>query len=149
VGLGSIGLAAASLILSYSVVSRSMFRLPTDWQDEAAVFCLCGVTFLCAAFVQEHRHHVGISAVAGLLPRPLERLRIFLIDFVPFIFCAFFTWKSVLLWHEAWIDGHTTSSSWGPPLAIPYGLMSAGMLLLSLQLLLQTFEHLVAPSKAS
>ena len=149
VALGSLGLAAASLILSYSVVSRSLFRMPTDWQDEAAVFCLVGVTFLGAAFVQEHRHHVGISALAGLLPRPIERLRIFLVDFVPLIFCGFFAWKSFALFHEAWVDGHTTSSSWGPPLAIPYGLMTAGMLLLCLQLFLQTLQHLLARSKVA
>ena len=36
------------------------------------------------------------------------------------------------------VDGQTTSSSWAPPLAIPYGLMALGMSLLSLQLLLQS-----------
>jgi len=39
--------------------------------------------------------------------------------------------------HEAWVDKMTTSSSWAPPLAIPYGLMSVGMTLLTVQLLLQ------------
>jgi len=149
VTLGSFGLAAASIILSYSVISRSLFKATTDWQDEAAVFCLVGVTFLCAAFVQEHRHHVGISAVAGMLPAPLERLRVFLLDAVPFIFCGFFSWKSWTLWHEAWVDGQVTSSSWGPPLSIPYGLMAAGMSLLCLQLFLQTIEHLFARSTKS
>jgi TRAP-type C4-dicarboxylate transport system permease small subunit len=142
VALGSLGLAAASLILSYSVVSRSLFNATTDWQDEAAVFCLVGVTFLSAAFVQERRSHIGISAVAGLLPGLLEKLRVFFIDLVSLAFCSFFTWKSWTLWHEAWSDGQVTSSSWGPPLSIPYGLMAAGMSLLCLQLLLHTLGHL-------
>eukprot|EP01037_Dinobryon_pediforme_P002254 gene2254-2292_t len=120
VALGSLGLAAASLILSYSVVSRSLFNATTDWQDEAAVFCLVGVTFL----------------------RFLEKLRVFFIDLVSFAFCSFFTWKSWTLWHEAWSDGQVTSSSWGPPLAIPYGLMATGMSLLCIQLLLHTLGHL-------
>jgi len=36
--LGSIALMAAALILTYSVVSRGLFHLANDWQDEAALF---------------------------------------------------------------------------------------------------------------
>ena len=39
--------------------------------------------------------------------------------------------------HEAWVDKMTTSSTFSPPLTIPYGLMAAGMTLLVAQLLLQ------------
>ncbi len=141
--LGSLALIAASLVLSYSVISRGLFNAPTDWQDEAAVFCLVGVTFLCASYVQEFRHHVGISAIASLLPGSVEKLRVFLIDAISFAFCLFFTWKSWTLFHEAWSEGHSTSSSWGPPLSIPYGLMATGMTLLTVQLLLQTLQHFV------
>jgi hypothetical protein len=34
-----------------------------------------------------------------------------------------------------------TSSTWSPPLAIPYGLMAAGMTLLSVQVLLQVTTY--------
>jgi TRAP-type C4-dicarboxylate transport system permease small subunit len=39
--------------------------------------------------------------------------------------------------HEAVFEGQTSSSSWGPPLWIPYGLLACGMTLLCLQILLQ------------
>jgi TRAP-type C4-dicarboxylate transport system permease small subunit len=139
--LGMVALVVASFILTYSVVSRYVFRAATDWQDEAAVFCIVGTVFLCGAFVQASRGHVGIEAVAGLLPAWMNRMRMIAVDLLSFLFCAFFAWKSWTLWHEAWVDKMTTSSTWAPPLAIPYGLMSFGMTLLALQLLLQLVSH--------
>jgi len=137
VALGMVALLIASCVLTYSVVSRYVMKASTDWQDEAAVFCLVGATFRCGAFVQSLRGHVGIEAIAGLLPRALNRLRVVFVDLMCTGFCAFFAWKSWTLFHEAWVDGQTTSSSWAPPLWIPYGLMALGMSLLSVQLLVQ------------
>jgi TRAP-type C4-dicarboxylate transport system permease small subunit len=135
--LGMLALLAAALVLTHSVVSRYFLKSSTDWQDEAAVFCLVGATFLCAGFVQSLRGHIGIEAVAALLPPALDRVRRLLVDLGCCAFCAFFAWKSWTLFHEARVDGQTTSSSWAPPLWIPYGMMSLGMTLLSLQLLVQ------------
>lgn len=137
VGLGMLGLLAAATVLTYSVVSRYVMKASTDWQDETAMFCLVGATFLCGAFVQSLRGHVGIEAVSTWLPPAINRLRQVGVDAMCTLFCAFFSWKSWTLFHEAWAEHQTTASSWAPPLAIPYGLMATGMTLLSLQLLLQ------------
>jgi TRAP-type C4-dicarboxylate transport system permease small subunit len=130
-------LVAAALVLTSSVVSRYLFKASTDWQDETAVFLLVGVTFLCAPYVQQQRGHIGIEAIAALLPESVNRVRRLLVDVVSLLFCGFFSWKSWTLLHEAWVDGQTTSSSWAPPLWIPYSLMALGMTLLTLQIALQ------------
>jgi TRAP-type C4-dicarboxylate transport system permease small subunit len=135
--LGMLALLASALILTSSVVTRYFLHASTDWQDEASVFCLVGATFLCGAFVQAIRGHIGIEAVSSLLPEAANRVRIALVDTGSFAFCAFFAWKSCTLLHEAWSEGQTTSSSWAPPLWIPYLLMALGMILLSVQLALQ------------
>ena len=140
--LGMVALLVASVVLTSSVVSRYVMKASTDWQDEAAVFCLVGATFLCSAFVQSLRGHVGIEAIAGLLPDSLNRVRAMLVDVLSVLFCAFFSWKSWALFHEAWVENQTTSSSWAPPLSIPYGLMAAGMSLLTLQVLIQLTARL-------
>jgi TRAP-type C4-dicarboxylate transport system permease small subunit len=137
VAFGMLALLAASGVLTYSVLSRYVFKASTDWQDETAVFCLVGATFLSGAFVQSLRGHVGIEAVSTLLPRLANQLRQVGVDLMCMLFCSFFAWKSWTLFHEAWVDKQTTSSSWAPPLWIPYGAMAAGMTLLALQLLLQ------------
>ena len=135
--LGMLALLAASVVLTYSVVSRYFMKASTDWQDEAAVFCLVGMTFMCGAFVQSIRGHIGIEAIGSQLSAAANRVRMVVIDFVSLAFCGFFAWKSWTLLHEAWVDGMTSSSSWAPPLWIPYGLMSLGMSLLTVQLLVQ------------
>ena len=136
-GIGMVAAFAAALVLTSSVVSRYVLHASTDWQDETAVFCLVGATFLCGAYVQSIRGHVGIEALVGVLPAGVNRFRQLLVDAVSLLFCLFFCWKSWTLLHEAWSNGETTSSTWGPPLSIPYGLMSVGMTLLCLQLAVQ------------
>jgi len=140
VGFGMLALLAASLVLTSSVVTRYLFKASTDWQDETAVFLLVGATFLCGAFVQSIRGHVGIEAVSTLLSKRADAMRRILVDLLCLAFCALFAWKSWTLLHEAWVDKQTTSSSWAPPLWIPYSLMTIGMTLLALQLVV----HLAA-----
>ena len=142
VAIGMIALLAASLVLTYSVVSRYFFHAATDWQDEVAVFCIVGAVFLSGAWVQAQRGHVGIEAIVSILPPGANRVRILIVDALSAAFCAFFAWKSWTLFHEAWVDKMTTSSTFAPPLTIPYGLMAAGMTLLVVQLVLQTIADL-------
>jgi TRAP-type C4-dicarboxylate transport system permease small subunit len=131
---------AGALVLSESVVVRYFLRQSTEWQDETTVFLLVGATFLSAPHVQSVRGHVAIEALAEVLPAAANRWRLAFVDLASFLFCAFFAWKSWDLFHEAWTDGQTTSSSWGPPLWIPYVSMSLGMTLLTLRLALQTWR---------
>ncbi|MES2104496.1 MAG: TRAP transporter small permease [Pseudomonadota bacterium] len=138
-----------ALILTYSVVVRYFFKVPTDWQDEASVFMLIGVTFFSAAYVQSYRGHIGIEVLSSILPAFVNRLRLILVDVFSFAFCAFFCWKSWTLFHEAWADGQTTSSTFAPPLWIPYSMMSLGMTLLSLQILVQVVAAVTATASTS
>ncbi|MGW8393016.1 TRAP transporter small permease [Pseudoduganella sp. HUAS MS19] len=140
--LSMVAMVLTALILTYSVVSRYFFHAPTDWQDEASIFMLVGVTFSCCAYVQSFRGHIGIEALAAILPPRANAVRLFIVDLLSFVFCAFFSWKSWTLWHEAWVDGQTTTSTLAPPLWIPYSMMAAGMTLLALQILLQVLARI-------
>jgi TRAP-type C4-dicarboxylate transport system permease small subunit len=133
----ALALVAACAILSYSVLSRALFKAANYWQDEAAVFLLVGATFMTAGYVQQQRGHIGIEAFVGLLSPLTNKIRLWLVDIASFLFCAFFTWKSWTLAHEAYVDGQVSNSMWSPPLAIPYSLMALGMSLLCVQLLVQ------------
>jgi TRAP-type C4-dicarboxylate transport system permease small subunit len=135
--LASIALVIASGVLTYSVIVRYFLHLATDWQDEMSVFLIVGAVFMSSAAVQATRGHIGIEAIVGLLSRRANRVRQTLVDMASLAFCAYFAWKSWLLLDEAIVENYHSGSTWAPPLWIPYSLMTAGMMLLSLQLLLQ------------
>src|SRR5215468_6818296 len=140
--LSSIALVIASFVLTYSVASRYFLHLSTDWQDELSVFLIVGAVFMSSAAIQERRGHVAIEAIVSVLPAGVNHVRQLLVDAASFVFCAFFAWKSWLLLDEAWTENFHSESTWGPPLWIPYSLMTLGMTLLAVQLLMQV---LVAP----
>lgn len=135
--LSMVAMLVACLVLTSGVVMRYFFNMPTDWQDELTQFLLVGAVFACGGAVQAQRGHIGIEAVASLLPPAANRWRRWACDLVSLAFCTFFCWKSWTLLQEAWVEGMTTESTWASPLWIPYGLMAGGMTLLSLQLLIQ------------
>jgi TRAP-type C4-dicarboxylate transport system permease small subunit len=140
--LSSIALVLAGFVLTYSVIVRYFLKISTDWQDEMSVFLIVGAVFMSAAAIQAQRGHIGIEAIVGLLPKRVNHVRMVLVDLASLAFCAYFAWKSVTLLHEAIVEDYHSSSTWGPPLWIPYSLMAAGMVLLSVQLLLQVVAGL-------
>ena len=137
----SAALVAAGFVLTYSVIVRYFLKISTDWQDETSVFLIIGAVFLSSAAVQAMRGHVAIETIVGLLLPRVNRARLILVDVASLAFCAFFAWKSWTLLHEAWVDGYHSGSTWGPPLWIPYSLMTIGMTLLSIQILLQVIDE--------
>lgn len=136
-GIAMLAVVTASGVLTLSVIERYFLKIPTDWQDETAIFLLVGVTFLTGAAIQARRGHVGIEAVSSLLSPKADLIRQRIGDLISCLFCSFFAWKSWALLQEAIADGQTTDSTWGPPLWIPYSAMAVGMSLVALQLALQ------------
>jgi TRAP-type C4-dicarboxylate transport system permease small subunit len=139
--LSAVAIGAAACILTWEATARYLFKIPSDWQDESSVFLLVGATFLSAAWVQERRGHVGIQALGAILSPRADGVRRYISDLASLAFCAFFSWKSWTLLHEALRDGQTSNSSFAAPLWIPYGCMATGMTLVTLQLLLQVLSR--------
>ena len=128
------------------MIGRYFLATASDWQDELSVFLLIGATFGSAAWTQARRGHVGIDALAQVLPPAADRVRRVLADVLSLAFVTFFTWKSWEMLVETWTEDQTTPSSWGPPLWIPYSCMTFGMGLLGAQLLLQVLSSRHADS---
>jgi TRAP-type C4-dicarboxylate transport system permease small subunit len=113
-----------------------------------SVFLIVGAVFMSSAAIQARRGHVAIEAITGLLPPRVNRIRQTAVDIASLAFCSFFAWKSWVLLHEAIVDNFHSGSTWGPPLWIPYSLMTVGMTLLGMQLLLQVAGALRLKARA-
>ena len=144
--LSALCLLGAACVLTESVFFRYFLKATTDWQDETCIMLLVAATFLSAASVQSQRGHIGIEALADILPPAADYWRRAAVDVASLAFCLFFSWKSWTLAHEAWTEGTVTSSTFAPPLWIPYSIMSLGMSLLSAQILLQVLNVRAAPA---
>jgi C4-dicarboxylate transporter, DctM subunit len=141
--ISALSLVVAGLILTVCVAWSLATARAFAWLDEVTIFLIAGAIFLSAAYVQEKRGHIGIEVLAGILPPSVNRARVHIIDAACLAFCLIFAWKSGLLLYEAIHEGQTTHSAWGPPLWIPYTLLTIGMTMLALQVLAQVAEKSV------
>ncbi len=137
----AIAIGLAGCVLTWEASARYLFKIPSEWQDELSIFLLVGATFMSAAWVQQHRGHIGIQALEAILPPHIDRMRRFVSDIVTLIFIIFFSWKAWALLIEAVRDGQISQSAWGAPLWIPYGCMAVGMSLLALVVLAQVLRR--------
>jgi C4-dicarboxylate transporter, DctM subunit len=135
--LSAIALLVAALVLTFGVIYGHLFGKAMAWQDEVTIFLIAGAIFMSAASVQQRRGHVGIEVLDHMLSPAVNSARKALIDAIMLVFCLIFAWKSGGLLAEAIHEGTHTHSAWGPPLWIPYSVLTAGMTLLAMQVALQ------------
>jgi len=143
--LSGFAIVACTIILVYEVVVRYVLAWPTDWEIEMSIMLLIVATFMGAAFTQANNGHVGIEVLDSVLSANANRWRNAVGDVLSMAFCAFVAWHSWKFFHEAWSDGRTGNTAWGPKLWPVYFSMALGMSLLSLQLLVQIGERHVKP----
>ena len=139
--VSAVALIVAAVVLTGGVIYSHITHRGVVWQDEVTIYLIAGAIFLSAAAVQSKRGHIGIEVLDHLLPARANAARRTVIDALVLTFCVFFAWKSGLLLHEAWTEGQTSQSQWGPPLWIPYLVLTVGMVLLALQVAFQVGQR--------
>ena len=139
--ISALALIVAAVVLTGGVIYSHVTHRGVVWQDEVTIYLIAGAIFLSAAAVQARRGHIGIEVLDHLLSANVNAARRAVIDALVLGFCLFFAWKAGLLLTEAWTEGQTSQSSWGPPLWIPYTVLTTGMVLLALQLAFQVGQR--------
>jgi TRAP-type C4-dicarboxylate transport system permease small subunit len=145
--LSAVALVLATLAMTYGVALRYFFGKPTVWQTEVSVYLLVFVTFVGAAYGLKHHAHVGVDLLVDRLPpRPQLALRLITGLLALFVVGAVI-WTSYGTWWEAAEGGFRSPTALRAPLAIVYGILPLGMLLVALQyiaFLIEGVERFIA-----
>ncbi len=129
----ALSILAATLIIVEQVVVRYVFRAPTIWQVEIAVYLLIAATFLGAPYGLKENAHINIDMIIINIPTDARRKLDILTSTIAMLFCFFLAYRGGVMWWEAYEGGWRSSSLLSVPLIYPYALIPVGMFLTGLQ----------------
>ncbi|MEO6986469.1 MAG: TRAP transporter small permease [Paralcaligenes sp.] len=140
--LSGLLIAVSAACITYEVIWRYYLVRPHTWALEANIFLLIAATFLASPFTQLKRGHIGTEVLDLVIPAKWIPWRVLFGDCLSLLLCSFIGFRVSLYAMQAWREDWTTDSVWAPHLWIPYALIAVGMLLTSLQYLVQIVEQI-------
>lgn len=66
--LSECGIVAMTVLLTYEVVARYVFRAPTHWTSDVATTMMIWLTFLAMGYCLREGHMIRITVIIGNLP---------------------------------------------------------------------------------
>lgn len=145
--IAGLSIVASCIVITNEVIWRYYLHRPHTWNLEVNVFLLIGATFLAANYTQMRRAHVGTEVLQAFMPESWNRMRILAGDILSALLCAFVAAMVLRYDWQAWTGGWTTDSTWAPPLWIPYTLIGVGLVLITLEYIVQIAEEIAAGGK--
>ena len=131
--LAAVCLAAGCVVVCHMVLVRYLLGMPTIWQTEFVTFAVVAATLMGSPYVLLSRGHVAVELLPHYLSARPRRGLALASSMCAWTACAVLTWTGWQYFHEAWTQGWTTESVWGPPLWIPLLSLPLGMGILTLQ----------------
>lgn len=124
---------AVGLFVTFEVVMRYVFTMPTIWVDEVSRIFQIWATYLAGAYVLKHREliviEVAFKDTETIWRRLVESFAIVVIA----LFCVVACWYGFDQWLKATMRGHTTDSFLAPPKWLTHASIWVGFGLLLLQ----------------
>jgi TRAP-type C4-dicarboxylate transport system permease small subunit len=145
--IAALSILAATLIIVEQVVVRYVFKIPTIWQVETAVYLLIAATFLGAPYGLKENAHINIDMLIIHISAGARRKLHSVTAAIAMLFCFFLAYRGALMWWEAYEGGWRSSSLLSVPLVYPYALIPVGMFLTGLQYVVKEIEILFPRDK--
>jgi TRAP-type C4-dicarboxylate transport system permease small subunit len=131
--IAALSILAATLIIVHQVVVRYVFKIPTIWQVETAIYLLIAATFLGAPYGLKENAHINIDLLIIKLPEAGRRKLDIVTSLIAMLFCFFLAYRGGVMWWEAFEGNWRSSSLLSVPLVYPYALIPVGMFITGLQ----------------
>jgi TRAP-type C4-dicarboxylate transport system permease small subunit len=147
--VAALSILAATLIIVEQVIVRYVFKIPTIWQVETAVYLLIAATFLGAPYGLKENAHIHIDMLILNLSAGVRRKLDLVTSAIAMVFCFFLAYRGGVMWWEAYEGGWSSSSLLSVPLVYPYALIPVGMFLTGLQYVVKGAETLFPKSRTS
>lgn len=141
--IGGVLIVVSCVLVTNEIVMRYFLKFPQAWNLETNIFLLIAATFLGANYTQMKRGHVGADVLSSIMSASWNRWRVLVGDVLSFLLCAFLAVRVWEYTYKAWSEGWTTPSLWSPPLWIPFSLIGLGLMLISLEYVVQIIENTV------
>jgi C4-dicarboxylate transporter DctQ subunit len=128
------------LSLSFEVIMRYVFNMPTIWALDVSIYLFIYVVYLGASYTELQQGHVKVDLLVLRLPAKTQNVLRFVTGFLGLIFCYFFisgSWQQAMRVFNNNTHAGTTLNA---PLAPMYFIIPVGIFFLSLQLIVSTFR---------
>ncbi len=125
--------AASMLVICHMILTRYVFRSPTIWHTDFAVYAATAAVFLGAPYVLLKKGHVGVDVVETLVPAWTRGILRTTGNAFGLLFCGAMLVASALFTYEAWASEWRTAGVWQIPLWMPTLPLPVGFALLCLQ----------------
>jgi TRAP-type transport system small permease protein len=133
-----------ALALNFAnVILRYLFFAPIYWAEEVMIFTFVWCVFLGAAVVAIRGEHLRVELLIWILPSRVLRILGIIIQAVSAAVMAFVAWRASTLVELVW-RLQQTSIVGEIPMAVPYGAVLAGSILLVIASLMRIAELLLA-----
>jgi len=134
--LGSLGMMASMLICFADVVGTNFFDWPVPGALEITESTMVLIVFGALAFTQEKRGHIRVEILHGCMSARLKSLADLITHFLALVFFALLAWYSFSELSYSWEIREATMGTIRFPLYPARTLLTAGAVLLVLQLAL-------------
>lgn len=124
------GLVGAMVIVVFAqVVCRFVLRASLPWSEEMSRYMMVWISMLGASIGLRQGAHIGVEAMVLLLPVPLKKCATLLGHAVAVLFSV---WLVYYGWVLLQIVAHQESPAMEVSMAIPYGALVVGGILMGL-----------------
>lgn len=144
-------LALLAVVILVEVVSVWAFNKSLEFSWEYGAFFMAGAFFLGLGWTLREEGHVRVGILAEHLPPRASRLLDIAATVIGIVIAAFLTMSLMGLAWSSFVDGSRTFTATATPLVIPQATITAGALILALQLVARLVRLIrpEAPPEAS